>query len=779
MSRRFGSSLVMAAALAAASLAPAAGAAATPAPAAAPARPVLSYGARLLLAGAPGEASITVVVELAEQPVLPDGRGRTKGQRQRDVVQSLRSHADRTQAPLRTQLVRRMAQGTVDGIQPLWISNSIVVTARPSVVEWLSTRPEVASITPNDVDIVATSATVPAAPGAPASPGAAGAAPVAPAEPNVAAVGAPAVWASGTTGQGVVVASLDSGVDLSHPDLSSKWKGGNGAWFDPYGQQATPADTTGHGTQTLGVILGGETGGTTVGVAPDARFIAARVFDNAGNATIAAIHQAFQWTLNPDGDSTTADAPAIVNNSWAFGSVGCNLEFQPDVQALRAAGIIPVFAAGNFGSASGSSVSPANYPESLAVGAVNNAGAIYAGSSRGPSACGEAAATFPELVAPGVKIWTTDLNGLWSERDGTSLAAPAVTGALALLLSSSPAPTPAAAEAALRASTVDLGAAGPDDTFGLGRIDVAAAAALLASPGTTTTQPTTTTTATTVPESTTTTEAGTTSVPSGTTTTAEASTTSTATTLVETTTTTLVDTTTTSTTLVETTTTTAAPTTTSTTTPPGPADLVFADGFESGGLGAWSSAAANGGRLSVTTAAALGGTRGLQAVITNRTDSYVSDVTPSNLATYHARFRFDPNGVSIASGKSHKLLTARNASGTTTLAVEVRKGSGGRYEVRAGSRLNSGSTAWTAWAPLTDDRHTIEVGFAAATTASGANGSTTLWIDGAAAASKTGLKNGSQRVDAVRLGPQAIPAGVSGTEYFDDFVSTVSSTIGA
>ncbi|MEZ5409254.1 MAG: S8 family serine peptidase [Acidimicrobiales bacterium] len=807
----------MAVALAAASLAPAAGAAAATPPASAPAaRPVLSAGALRLLADTPGGASVTVVVELADQPVLPDGRGRTRGQRQREVVQSLRSHTDRTQAPLRTQLLRRRAQGTVDAIEPLWISNSLVVTARPSVIEWLSTRPEVAAITPNAIDIVPTAISAPAGLSTPA---AAGAAPTAPAEPNVAAIGAPAVWADGATGQGVVVASLDSGVDVTHPDLASRWKGGAGAWFDPYGQKAAPGDTTGHGTQTMGVILGGGTGGTTVGVAPDAHFIAARVFDNAGNATVAAIHQAFQWALNPDGDTTTADAPAVVNNSWAFGSTGCNLEFQPDVQALRAAGIVPVFAGGNFGSSAGSSVSPANYPEALAVGAVDNAGSIYASSSRGPSACGEAPATYPELVAPGTRIWTTDLNGLWSERDGTSLSAPAVTGALALLLSTSAAPTPGEAEAALLASTVDLGPAGPDNTFGLGRIDVAAAAASLASPGTTTTtEPATTTTSTTAPETTTTTGVTSTTVPSGTTTTTEAATatsttlaptttttaapTTTSTTLAPTTTTTAAPTTTsmtlaptttttaapttTSTTLAPTTTTTAAPTTTSTTaaptttttTAPSPADLVFGDGFESGGFAAWTSAASNGGRLSVTSAAALDGTRGLQAVISNRSDAYVSDVTPANLAAYHARFRFDPNGVTIPSGKHHQVFTARNASGTTILTVELRRSTGGRYEVRAGSRLNSGSTAWTAWASFSDDRHTIEVGFAAGSTASRSDGSVSLWLDGASAASATRLRNGSQRIDAVRLGPQGIPRGVGGTEYFDGFVSTVSSTIG-
>ena len=92
----------------------------------------------------------------------------------------------------------------------------------------------------------------------------------APAEPNIAHVGAPALWDLGIDGTGVVVATLDSGVDLGNPDLAERYRGGANSWFDPYGQHGTPTDLTGHGTAVMGVAIGGSSGGTTIGVAPGA-----------------------------------------------------------------------------------------------------------------------------------------------------------------------------------------------------------------------------------------------------------------------------------------------------------------------------------------------------------------------------------------------------------------------------------------------------------------------------------------------------------------------------
>ena len=147
----------------------------------------------------------------------------------------------------------------------------------------------------------------------------------------------------------------------------------------------------------------------------------------------------------------------------------CNLEFAPDIQALRAAGIDPVFAAGNYGSVN---ASPANNPGAFAVGATRSTDAIASYSSRGPSACGEPSNLFPELTAPGDSVNTSDLYASYTTQSGTSLAAPHVAGALALLLSAYPGLSVSEQETALETGAVDLGASGPDNTFGYGRLDV-------------------------------------------------------------------------------------------------------------------------------------------------------------------------------------------------------------------------------------------------------------------------------------------------------------------
>ena len=345
---------------------------------------------------------------------------------------------------------------------PLWIINGLAVTARPAVIRELASRPEVASV---ELDA--------AVPG-PAPPSSATVAAVA--EQNLDVVNAPDLWALGYAGSGVVVANMDTGVDGTHPDLASRWRGGTNSWYDPYGQHpTTPTDPSGHGTMTMGIMVGGDAGGTAVGMAPDARWIAAKIFNDQGSATLSGIHLAFQWLVDPDGDPATDDAPDVVNGSWTFSSPGCFLTFHPDVQALRAAGILPVFAAGNSGPGAGTSHSPANYPESFAVGATDNGDLVAGDSSRGPDACGGAAVTFPDVAAPGVNVRSTDTSGLYAVGSGTSFSAPHAAGALALLLDAFPSLTPDEQDAALRAGAVDLGTPGPDNTFGSGRLDVLAA----------------------------------------------------------------------------------------------------------------------------------------------------------------------------------------------------------------------------------------------------------------------------------------------------------------
>lgn len=417
-----------------------------------------------LLPGGPGggagafanSATSRVVVTLRD---APDLRGLTtlgRAQRLSTAVRRLRAHAESSQAPLRRRLKALEATGEVTAETPLWVANAVAVTATARAVRELAARPDVASVTPDAITVVPTAL---------------------PVEPNIAAVRAPDLWAAGQTGQGVVVATLDTGVDLTKPDLAARWRGGTNSWFDPYGQHPTgPVDLDGHGTASAGLVVGGSDGGSSYGMAPGATLIAARVFDDRGATTATAMHLAFQWLLDPDHDPATADAPRVVNASWALGAgPSCNLTFQPDVRALRAAGILPVFSAGNFGPTAATSASPANYPESLSVGAVGATDSIWAYSSAGPSTCGGRTRVFPDLVAPGVSVLSADRFGGFQYLTGTSVAAPHVAGAAALLLGAHPGLSVASVESALTASAVDLGPAGPDERYGNGRLDVTAA----------------------------------------------------------------------------------------------------------------------------------------------------------------------------------------------------------------------------------------------------------------------------------------------------------------
>jgi subtilisin family serine protease len=442
-------------------------------------------------AGAP--LNLIVFMDTQVQPGLlrlpdgPDGHAR--------LETSLRQAADASQASLRRQLAAWQAQGRLLSFTPLWIVNAVAVTARADLLPELAQQPGVARL---ELD-----AEFPP-PFAPAAPRLALASTLtAAAAANIALVHAPELWELGFAGQGVVIASLDTGVDLSHPELRGRWRGGKGSWYDPYGQHpAGPVDLNGHGTWTMGVMLGGSASGQTIGMAPQATWIAARIFADDGLARLSAVHQAFQWVLDPDGDVTTSDAPQLVNNSWTFNSLDCNREFAPDLQALLAAHITPVFAAGNYGPLAPSAPGPANNPGALAVGDTDGGDRLDPASSRGPNPCSDAPSPYPQLVAPGVAVSTTDLHGGYLAVSGTSFSAPHVTGALALLLSAYPGLAVSSQRRALLSAALDLGDPGPDDQFGAGRLDVLAAYHALASGAVPTDTPTPTPTPTDTPTST-------------------------------------------------------------------------------------------------------------------------------------------------------------------------------------------------------------------------------------------------------------------------------------
>lgn len=415
------------------------------------------------LAARTPQDEIAVIVTLADRvdPRLFELADRS--QRDTRLVEALKKKAAATQTPHRVFLQNNGARD----IRELWIINGIAVTARASVIRQLASRPGIDRIT-LDATLEAPVTTSGSA---------------APPEWNLNAVRAPELWSQGFTGSGIVVANMDTGVDPNHPDLSAKWRGGDNSWYDPHGEHASPYDPAGHGTQTMGIMVGGAAGGTAIGMAPDATWIAAKLYNDAGVARYSDIHLAFQWLLDPDDDLGTVDAPHVVNASWGLtGTAGqCITEFSTDIDVLKTAGIALAFAAGNDGPSPLTSLSPANNPPGFAAGAVDEALAIASFSSRGPSACD--GTVFPELVAPGVNVTTADLSfggmPLYAVVSGTSYAVPHAAGAMALLAEAFPSASIGQIEAALTASAQDLGVAGEDNSYGYGLANVQAAYELL------------------------------------------------------------------------------------------------------------------------------------------------------------------------------------------------------------------------------------------------------------------------------------------------------------
>lgn len=384
-----------------------------------------------------------------------------KDRRHRDtrLFRALKEKSAATQAALRTLLRQRGAHH----VHELLTINSIAATARVEVIRELATHAGVESIRADSL-LRAPEVSY----GSPSLP-----------QWNLGAVHARDLWELEHTGTGVVVASMDTGVDVDHPDLAGRWRGGSNSWYDPHGEHATPFDSSGHGTQAMGIMLGGDVGGTPIGVAPGASWIAAKLYNDAGQARLSDIHLAFQWLLDPDGNPATVDAPDVVNASWELaGTAGrCVDEFSTDIAELKAAGIAVTFAAGNGGAAPLTSLSPANGPESFASGAVDELLGIAPFSSRGPSACD--GGIFPKMVAPGVNIHTTDRSSgglpLYTTVSGTSYAASHTAGVMALLIDAFPGATVMELESALTQSAQDLGIAGADNSYGHGLVDALAA----------------------------------------------------------------------------------------------------------------------------------------------------------------------------------------------------------------------------------------------------------------------------------------------------------------
>jgi subtilisin family serine protease len=377
-----------------------------------------------------GKATYWVV--LRERADLKPAQAMSDRARGHFVVDELRAVARRSQAGLQSLLRARGADFT-----SFWAANVLQVTSDAATLDAVARRPEVAAVVADRIYEIpeplrgVQQSTVQGV------------------EWNIANIRAPDVWSAfHDRGEGIVVGSIDTGVQFDHPALVNQYRGNVGSglfnhnynWFDPShvcgNPSAVPCDNVNHGTHTMGTIVGDDGGANEIGVAPGARWITAKGCESS-SCSAAALVAAGQWMLAPTdltGQNARADLrPNIVSNSWG-GNPGDTF-YQQIVQAWVAAGIFPVFANGNNGPACGSVGSPGDYPESYGVGAYDSANLIASFSSRGASTFG---VIKPNISAPGVNVNSSIPGGGYTALNGTSMATPHVAGTVALMWAAAP-----------------------------------------------------------------------------------------------------------------------------------------------------------------------------------------------------------------------------------------------------------------------------------------------------------------------------------------------------
>lgn len=263
------------------------------------------------------------------------------------------------------------------------------------------------------------------------------------------ALGIPELWGRGLDGAGIRVAHLDTGVDGTHPALAPAIAAF--AHMDDFGREVTPPpdpfDSDDHGTHTAATIAGRPFAGRQVGVAPGAELLCAAVIE--GGDVVARVLGGMDWAV--------AQGARVLNMSLGF--PGWWDEFLTLTRLLRRRGILPVMASGNDGP--GTSRSPGNYAEALAIGASDRSGCVAPFSSSDWFAR-ERNPLVPDLVAPGVGILSARAGGGYQFLSGTSMAAPHIAGLAALLWQARPDATADEIEAAIFASCEPLPCSAPE-----------------------------------------------------------------------------------------------------------------------------------------------------------------------------------------------------------------------------------------------------------------------------------------------------------------------------
>lgn len=420
----------------------------------------------------------------------------TIAERNREVIEALKYNAAQNQPAFEAELANEFEKGNIRGYTAYWIDNLFVVYANKSFLESLRQRGDIEYVTTNfSPELIDPLRSVSKAGGdmRPLRPS--------PLDNETTTPGQDAIGTTrvnrelGITGQGVLVANCDTGVDGTHPALSARWRGN----FAPTAQcwrdaanlgHATPQDGNGHGTHVMGTITGRAISGSdtnTVGGAPNALWIATNTINqgtgsNFDNDVIAD----YQWFANPDGNvNTTDDLPDVIQNSWGVhsgfsGYSQCDTRWNTFILNCEAAGPVVTWSAGN------EDVSGLRTPaiHSMSAYQIFSVGAVDAQdgappypiagfSSLGPTPCTPASPDNikPEISAPGVNIYSSVPGGGYDGTyDGTSMAGPHVAGVVALMREACPDCDHVTIKDAIMNTALDQGSVGQDNTYGHGVI---------------------------------------------------------------------------------------------------------------------------------------------------------------------------------------------------------------------------------------------------------------------------------------------------------------------
>ncbi|PWB51956.1 MAG: hypothetical protein C3F06_09220 [Candidatus Methanoperedenaceae archaeon] len=371
-----------------------------------------------------------------------------------NMVSELKSRSFSSQNDIGKLLEEEKTRGKADKIKQFWIVNAIAVNASPELIRTLSMRDDIESIGLDSKMHMLENYSALVTGGQIAS-----------ATDEIKGINATKVWELGIDGSGINVSVIDTGINASHPDISGRVI----KWMDYINDNLSGYDDNGHGTHVAGTVGGNGSGGTTTGVAPNVNLFGAKVLNSTGDGFTTDIISAIQWSVENKAD--------IISLSLGGGR---DTALKDAINNAVSAGVTVIAAAGNYGPGVETISYPAGEKNVIAVGAVDGSDTIAWFSSIGPVTVDSEVLTKPDISAPGVDIISLNyLSNYYMYESGTSMATPHVSGAAALILQAARKQgttlTPAQIKSILEDTSIDLGTAGKDNTYGSGRIDVYAA----------------------------------------------------------------------------------------------------------------------------------------------------------------------------------------------------------------------------------------------------------------------------------------------------------------